>query len=196
MHNGEMAKIDVEHRSAAEPDAALASNAPPAAASAGASSDREFVGETVQKDALDEMVYEHMLLSRVALQGVEPVGRKALMERSAAVVLSRLRAQGPMTIAELSEAFDVDVSTVHRQIAAAMKRGLVERIDDPEGGTAKKHQPSPEGLALLKEEFEGRRESAAAVMEDWSEQDIAAYAAMLRRFNEAVERKRGKPWPR
>lgn len=146
--------------------------------------------------AIDMMVYEHMLLSRIPLHGVEPYGRQALMDRSAAVLLSRLTAEGPMSVAELAEAFDVDVSTVHRQIAAAMKHGLVEKIADPDGGAAKKHQPSPEGAELLEQEFAARRDSAAAVMDEWSAEDVATYARMLRRFNQSVEEKRGKPWPR
>ena len=101
-----------------------------------------------------------------------------------------------MSVAELAEAFDVDVSTVHRQIAAAMKHGLVEKMADPDGGTAKKHQPSPEGEELLRQELAARRDSAATVMDDWSAEDVATYARMLRRFNQSVEKKRGKPWPR
>ena len=72
-------------------------------------------------DPVEGIMYEHMLLLRVATQGVAPYGRSSALERSATVLLARLEAGGAMSIAELAEAFDLDVSTVHRQVAAAMK---------------------------------------------------------------------------
>lgn len=150
----------------------------------------------MERPELAGLVYEHMLLSRHALQGTAPYGRESLMDRSAAVLLARLDAQGPMTVGELADAFDLDVSTVHRQVAAAMRRGLIDRIPDPAGGPARKHTPSDEGRRLLHEEFEGRRGSAAEVVADWSREDVATYVRLLRRFNEGVESLRGKPWPR
>lgn len=33
-------------------------------------------------------------------------------------------------------------------------------------------------------------------MADWPEEDIATFAACLRRFNTGVERLSGRPWPR
>ncbi|MCY1683002.1 MarR family winged helix-turn-helix transcriptional regulator [Kocuria sp. SL71] len=92
---------------------------------------------------LKALMYEHMLMSRHALQGSAPRLRPETLERSAAVLLARLQASGPMSVGELAEAFDLDVSTVHRQVAAAMKSGLIERVEDPDGGSARKHRPSP-----------------------------------------------------
>ena len=69
-------------------------------------------------DPVEGIMYEHMLLLRVATQGVAPYGRSSALERSATVLLARLEAGGAMSIAELAEAFDLDVSTVHRQVAA------------------------------------------------------------------------------
>lgn len=150
----------------------------------------------MERPELADLVYEHMLLSRHALQGAAPYGREHLIDRSAAVLLARLDAEGPMTVGELADAFDLGVSTVHRQVAAAMRRGLIDRIPDPVGGPARKHRPTAEGLRLLREEFAGRRGSVADVVADWSDEDLAAYVTLLRRFNEGVEAVRGKPWPR
>lgn len=149
-----------------------------------------------EQDLHDALVYEHMLLSRHALQGAAPHGREAELDRSAAVLLARLTAQGPMTIAELSDAFDLDVSTVHRQVAAAMKNGLIQRIRDKDGGVAKKHLPTTEGIKRLEAEFEGRSISSRHVTEDWSDEDLATFVTLLRRFNQGVEAVRGRPWPR
>jgi DNA-binding MarR family transcriptional regulator len=142
------------------------------------------------------LVYEHMLLSRHALQGAPPHERDAALDRSAAVLLARLDAQGPMTVAELADAFGLDVSTVHRQVAAAMRSGLIERIRDPEGGVARKHRASAEGARRLAAELEARRVSSGRVTADWSREDLATFVALMRRFNEGVEAVRGQPWPR
>ncbi|HEY4614388.1 MAG TPA: MarR family winged helix-turn-helix transcriptional regulator [Citricoccus sp.] len=145
---------------------------------------------------LEALVYEHMLLSRYALQGAPPYGREAPIDRSAAVLLARLEAEGPLTVAELAQAFDLDVSTVHRQVAAAMRNGLIERMPDPAGGAARKHRPSEEGARRLAAELEARRAASDRVTADWPDEDLATFVRLLRRFNEGVEQVRGRPWPR
>lgn len=142
------------------------------------------------------LVYEHMLLSRHALQGARPHDRDAPLDRSATVLLSRLVAEGPLTVAELADAFDLDVSTVHRQVAAAMKNGLVERISDPTGGLARKHHATEDGTRRLAAELDARRVSAERVVAGWADEDLDTVVTLLRRFNEGVEEVRGKPWPR
>lgn len=147
-------------------------------------------------DPIAALVRENMLLTRVASQGGPPHGRTAVLDRSATVLLARLSAQGPMTIAELAEAFDLDTSTVHRQVAAAMRNGLVERIRDDGGGVARKHRPTEKGLARFREELAARRASAEAVTADWDPADVREYVRLMRKFNESVEELRGHPWPR
>ena len=101
-----------------------------------------------------------------------------------------------MSVAELAQSFGLDISTVHRQVAAAMKSGLIERIKDPEGGVARKHRPTEEGLRRLEEEVHARRESFERFTRDWSAEDVATLAHLTRRFNESVEASLGHSWPR
>ncbi|NGO70870.1 MarR family winged helix-turn-helix transcriptional regulator [Streptomyces boncukensis] len=141
--------------------------------------------------------YEHMLLGRY-LHLHRSRGRRTGggMERSAYILLSRIRRQGPMSIGELSEAFGTDASTLNRQTAAAMRAGLVERIPDPDGGMARKFRTTEEGERRLDEEREGNIRDLDRVMADWPDEDIAAFAAYLKRFNTDIERLDGRPWPR
>ncbi|MCP9948511.1 MarR family winged helix-turn-helix transcriptional regulator [Actinomadura madurae] len=74
-------------------------------------------------------------------------GEGGLLERSAYILLSRVRIEGPMSIRQLSEAFDLDPSTLNRQTSAMLRAGLVERIPDPEGGIARKFRITSEGSA-------------------------------------------------
>jgi DNA-binding MarR family transcriptional regulator len=144
-----------------------------------------------------EVEYEQMLLSRHTFLNQGGGRRKnSLMERSAYILLSRIRIQGPMSIGELSDAFGLDASTLNRQTAAAMRAGLVERIPDPEGGMARKFRLTDEGARLLDAEREGIVEILEQVMHDWSDDDIAAFAGYLRRFNNSIEALGGRPWPR
>jgi DNA-binding MarR family transcriptional regulator len=144
-----------------------------------------------------EIEYEQMLLSRHGLLSHKGGRRKdGVLERSAYVLLSRIRVQGPMSIGELSDAFGLDTSTLNRQTAAAMRSGLVERIPDPQGGMARKFRITDLGARMLDEEREGLVRSLDQIMDDWSDADIAAFAAFLRRFNTDIERLGGRPWPR
>ncbi|MCX4766893.1 MarR family transcriptional regulator [Streptomyces sp. NBC_01275] len=144
-----------------------------------------------------EVEYEQMLLSRHTFLNQRGGRRKdGVMERSAYIMLSRIRVQGPMSIGELSDAFGLDASTLNRQTAAAVRAGLLERIPDPEGGMARKFRITDEGTLLLDEERAGIVTVLGQVMDDWSDDDIAAFAAYLKRFNNGIERIGGRPWPR
>ncbi len=140
-----------------------------------------------------EIEYEQMLLQRHALASID---RKNLIERSAYILLSRIRVQGPMSISELSDALGLDASTLNRQTAAAMRSGLLERIPDPQGGIARKFIVTDRGSQLLDEQRELVIGALDDLMADWSDEEIAAYGAALRRFNGDIERHTGRIWPR
>jgi DNA-binding MarR family transcriptional regulator len=144
-----------------------------------------------------EVEYEQMLLSRHTFLSRRG-GRRtdALLERSAYILLSRIRVQGPMSIGELSDAFGLDASTLNRQTAAAVRAGLLSRIPDPEGGMARKFRLTTQGERLLDEERRGIVEVLDRVMADWSQDDITAFASYLKRFNNGIEAIGGRPWPR
>ena len=139
-----------------------------------------------------EIEYEQMLLNRYSLAAER--GRH--LERSAYILLSRIRVQGPMSISELSEAFGLDASTLNRQTAAAMRSGLLERIPDPEGGIARKFVITPSGAAALDAQREQVLHSLEKLMGDWSDADIATFGAYLKRFNMDIESLTGRIWPR
>ncbi|MET8325655.1 MarR family transcriptional regulator [Streptomyces sp. NPDC005181] len=147
--------------------------------------------------ATRQVEYEQMLHSRY-LHLHKSKGRRegSTLERSAYIMLSRIRVQGPMSIGQLGDAFGLDASTLNRQTAAAMRAGLVERIPDPDGGMARKFRITAEGERRLDEEREGAIRTLDRIMADWPEEDIAAFADYLKRFNTDIERLDGRPWPR
>ncbi|MFF2997078.1 MarR family winged helix-turn-helix transcriptional regulator [Streptomyces sp. NPDC057950] len=143
-----------------------------------------------------DVEYEQMLLSRHALVRRGRIRGEGGLERSAYILLGRIGVQGPMSIRELSDAFGLDASTLNRQTRAAMRSGLVDRVPDPGGGTARKFRLTDRGARLLDEERARGVEGLDRVMSAWSDDDIAGFAACLRRFNTDIERLGGRPWPR
>lgn len=145
----------------------------------------------------EEVEYEQMLLGRHSLADHRGGRHKyALLDRSAYILLSRLRVQGPMSNPELSDAFGLDASTLNRQTAAVTRAGLAERIPDPDGGMARKFRITHEGARLLDAERERVVRSLDQVMHDWPDEDIAAFARYLKRFNSSIEELSQRPWPR
>jgi len=143
---------------------------------------------------IGELAYEYLLLSRHS-SGLGGSTRIMPLERSAYILLTRLSLDGPMSLGQLKDAFQLDVSTLHRQTTAMMRAGLVERIPDPDGGMARKFKVTETGARKLDEHRAMVRGGFDAVLAGWSEEDIAAFGHYLRRFNVSIEDRLGSPWP-
>lgn len=140
--------------------------------------------------------FETMLLGRYSLSTRTRRGDDDQLDRSAYILLSRLRMEGPMSIGQLSDALGLDASTLNRQTAAMMRSGLVERIPDPDGGMARKFRVTAEGERRLEVERELIVGALDTIMADWSAEDAAAFGRYLERFNGDIERHLGQHWPR
>ncbi|GAB2936909.1 MarR family winged helix-turn-helix transcriptional regulator [Micromonospora polyrhachis] len=138
-----------------------------------------------------------MLLGRHAfLSPPGSKGRGNRLDRSAYVLLTRLEEQGPMSVAELQEAFGLDQSTLSRQTSAMLRAGVVERIPDPDGGLARKFRATPLGIERLEADRSEKLAALSKVLRGWNQDQIEAFAEMLRQFNEGIEQVDGRPWPR
>ncbi len=100
-----------------------------------------------------------------------------------------------MTVAELADGLGLDISTVHRQLVAAIAQGLIIK-DRATSGSAKVHYATDKGLDLLHRELESRRGTMEKVTTQWSDAEVSEFARLMRKFNEDVEKLRGQPWPR
>jgi DNA-binding MarR family transcriptional regulator len=117
------------------------------------------------------------------------------LDRSGYQLLTRLEL-GPLTLKQLAEAFRLDISTVNRQIASLRRKGLVERIADPDGGVAQLLRPTKPGNALLHRDREVRHLQVGQVLETWTPDEVETLHAMLAKFNTSIEEIEGRPWPR
>ena len=118
------------------------------------------------------------------------------LDRSAYILLTRIAAEGPMSIAQLRSAFRLDASTLNRQTAAMLRARLVERIADPDGGLARKFAITDHGAVRLAADRERNVRGLARVLADWDPEEIEAFAASMDRFNRDIETLDGRPWPR
>ncbi|QYC42468.1 MarR family protein [Nonomuraea coxensis DSM 45129] len=109
------------------------------------------------------------------------------LERSSYILLSRLEAEGPLSIGQLARAFGLDTSTVNRQTAVLLRAGLAERIPDPDGGTARKLRVTEEGLRRARAERDCRLRGLAKVLADWTEEELESFAGGLAHFNASIE---------
>ncbi|MEU6944611.1 MarR family winged helix-turn-helix transcriptional regulator [Streptomyces sp. NPDC046316] len=123
-------------------------------------------------------------------------GADGRLDRSAYVLLSRIEIDGPLSIGQLSEAFGLDASMLHRQTTAMRKAGVVERIPGPDGGIARKFSITAEGRRRLDADRAANVHGLERVLENWTADEVAGFAAYLRRFNGDIERLEGRPWPR
>ncbi|MEV0059404.1 MarR family winged helix-turn-helix transcriptional regulator [Nocardia sp. NPDC058379] len=118
------------------------------------------------------------------------------LDRSAFLILTRLDLGEPLSLRELSEAFQLDISTINRQVGAMLKQDLVERVPDPEGGVARKVRATAEGKAALAADQKHRAAGIGVVVADWDAEDVAELSRLMQKFNHSVERIEENPWPR
>lgn len=146
--------------------------------------------------ALDGIEFEGMLLGRHMSPTTTPEHSVLKLDRSAYTLLSRIEIEGPLSIPQMAAAFALDASTLNRQTAAMMRKDLIRRIPDPDGGIARKFELTPHGLELLEHDRGIKRRGLAEILADWTDADVTALADLLHRFNAAVEEREGRPWPR
>lgn len=120
----------------------------------------------------------------------------ARLERSAYLLLSRIDREGPLSIGQLADAFGLDTSTVNRQTAAMLRAGLAERIRDPDGGVARKLRITAEGERRMRVYGAWVLDGLDDLLADWTPEEVTAFCNALVRFNEAIEQREERPWPR
>ncbi|MBD0709983.1 MULTISPECIES: MarR family winged helix-turn-helix transcriptional regulator [unclassified Streptomyces] len=138
---------------------------------------------------LNDLERELTLLSRHFLGSRGPrIGQT--LERSAYVLLTRMETSAPMTLKELAHTFQVDVSTISRQVNAMLRAGLVERIADPDGGIARKYRPTEAGIAQLHADRAISLEGTGRLVEaiGWNPGTTERFLTLLTELNQGVEK--------
>jgi DNA-binding MarR family transcriptional regulator len=95
------------------------------------------------------------------------------------LLLNLLHDRGPTRAADLLESVAVDQSTLSRQLAALVERGLVQRETDPTDGRAARIVVTPLGKKTINSARAAWQETLAGLMADWSAEDRVALLRLL-----------------
>jgi DNA-binding MarR family transcriptional regulator len=110
------------------------------------------------------------------------------LDRSAYGILCQLADEGPQRLGALASAFQVDPSTITRQVQPLVERGLTVRETDPKDGRAYILNLSATGREVLKRTRTERQAGLQQALEDWSEADLADFSRLLKEFNASTDR--------
>lgn len=122
--------------------------------------------------------------------------RRVIGERSRAVhpdlqpasylMLGYLRDHGPVRASEVGSVFEIDKGAISRQAQHLIDLGLVDRHPDPQDGRATLLSASSDGVRRLAAVAAERSELLSERLADWSSEELAAFGASLRRYNDAL----------
>jgi DNA-binding MarR family transcriptional regulator len=139
----------------------------------------------VPDEPLERIERELTLLIRRAMKLRLPIpgSEGQTLDRSAYAILARLYHGGPHRLTALADVFELDISTVSRQVQVLWKAGLVERATDPVDRRAALLTLSRAGQELV-ESYQARRHRRIQIAIDaWPEADREVFATLLERFN-------------
>jgi DNA-binding MarR family transcriptional regulator len=106
-------------------------------------------------------------------------------DRSAMLLLFPL-IQGPQRPGALAELSHADPSTISRQVAELVRRGLVRREPDPSDGRASLLAITDAGREVCERVRTLRRELLASAVAGWTDAELGSLAELLSRFNGAL----------
>jgi DNA-binding MarR family transcriptional regulator len=109
------------------------------------------------------------------------------VESATHLLLHMVKAGGPMRASALATSVQADLSTVSRQVAALVSRGLLERRADQLDGRASLLAVTSAGQAAIAEHERGRRAFFDEVLTGWSPEEMRQFAQQLERFTAAYD---------
>ncbi|WP_062995244.1 MarR family winged helix-turn-helix transcriptional regulator [Nocardia mikamii] len=109
------------------------------------------------------------------------------VDLSAYRIIFRLLWDGPMRSGALAEAMYSDASTISRQVAALVKRGLLRREADPSDGRASVLIVTDAGKEMAAQLRARRNEMIGRILTGWNDPDRERFAVLLHRFVDDYE---------
>jgi len=103
------------------------------------------------------------------------------------ILLRTVAAEGPMRASALAASVQSDLSTVSRQVAALVTRGLLERRADPGDGRASLLVVTEAGQSMIAEHEHARTAFFEQVLSDWSPGELGEFVHLLERFTAAYD---------
>jgi DNA-binding MarR family transcriptional regulator len=137
-------------------------------------------------DALSRLGQQMLRQSRAmhAMKATLYGGLTADVDLGALTVLFHLVRGGTCRQVALAEGSLLDPSTVSRHVAALVRGGLAERRPDLADGRAVVLAATAAGEAVVRGMQEARDRMLQTALQDWSEADLDALAALMSRLND------------
>jgi DNA-binding MarR family transcriptional regulator len=110
------------------------------------------------------------------------------VESATHLLLHTVESEGPMRASALATSVHSDLSTVSRQVAALVSRGLLERRADQSDGRACVLAVTDAGRAAIAEHDRGRQAFFDEVLAGWSADELRQFGRQLDRFTAAYDR--------
>ncbi|WP_245568762.1 MarR family winged helix-turn-helix transcriptional regulator [Nocardia concava] len=109
------------------------------------------------------------------------------IEPAAFGILFQLIHTGPVRSGALAEALYSDASTISRQVASLVKRGLIERRADPSDGRVSVLDVTEAGRTVAAQIRVRRNDSLRQMLEGWTPGERDIFSDLLRRFVDGYE---------
>jgi DNA-binding MarR family transcriptional regulator len=109
------------------------------------------------------------------------------VESATHLLLHTVESEGPMRASALAASVHADLSTVSRQVAALVGRGLLERRADQVDGRASLLAVTGAGRVAIAEHEQGRQAFFDDVLTGWSTRELRQFAQQMERFTAAYD---------
>jgi DNA-binding MarR family transcriptional regulator len=142
------------------------------------------VRRTTEQSLLGELADELLRFSKrrhAAIEGAE-------LDTSAFKLLWVLSDDEPRTLRELADELDLDLSTINRQVNAALRAGLLERFAVP-GSPSKPVRPTAQGRRLYEHDMAVHADLLRSVLAEMGADGARDLIRSLAAFNDAYERR-------
>jgi DNA-binding MarR family transcriptional regulator len=142
-----------------------------------------------EKDAIETIEHEVVTLLRRADFKRTLDGNKNSLDRSGYLILHILLNEGPKTIRSLSDLFQLNISTVSRQIQALESKGHIIRDTDLNDGRVNLISISEFGKTSFLLAKKDRRNNYADILSDWNQDEKEIFAHLLTKLNRKIEQR-------
>ncbi|MFX3617740.1 MAG: MarR family winged helix-turn-helix transcriptional regulator [Sporolactobacillus sp.] len=141
-------------------------------------------------EALRQIEYEVVNLMRRADFKKTLDGQASSLPRSCYLILCRLLEENPQSILQLAECFQLDVSTMSRQVKALESRALVSRRTGKRDGRVSLIYITEKGEKSVTELRVKRVQIYGRLLADWTGEEQLIFAGLLARLNRKIEKRR------
>ncbi|MBS4173078.1 MarR family transcriptional regulator [Bacillus sp. FJAT-49736] len=142
---------------------------------------------TIENDAIGRIEMEIVTLLRRADFKRTLDGEKNSLDRSGYLILHTLLEEGSKTIRSLSDIFQLNISTMSRQIQALESKGHIERNSDTSDGRVNFISISVSGKNALLKAKKVRRATYEEILSDWKEDEKDIFAELITKLNRKIE---------